>query len=250
MSVPSALVRQGLLRARPIRVRVPRAVGEWFSDSFGARGARLPRSLKMGRYLRPASPELPTLGPVVAGATAMRHTFQRHTLPIYTGFRLETRSVEIELPGRIEFEWSNPEAIPYGYRIAIHPAHRYSTQNEWSAKMGMPQLQSVVTGSVPPRDNRERNRRRHDDKVPASYMRMLALANRTYGPVSEYLEVVDAWQNNMGRPDAFVAALALNQAADRAIGERESWVRKNVYQSGYWPFPVGYSALRNRWGLF
>lgn len=82
--------------------------------------------------------------------------------------------------------------------------------------------------------------------MPHGYRRLLSLANRTYGRASEYLELTDAFAANPD-PAQLVTALAINEAIDRIYGTRARLLKRHVYRSGYWPFPVGFDTLSRIW---
>ncbi|MBV2092771.1 MAG: hypothetical protein KUF72_17980 [Candidatus Thiodiazotropha sp. (ex Ctena orbiculata)] len=95
----------------------------------------------------------------------------------------------------------------------------------------------------------EYHRRRRDKKVGRGYRRLLSFVNRTYGRFDEFVEVADAFGNNVG-PVETLTALAVNEAVDFAYGARARALRKHIYSKKWYVLPVGIDAITGGYGLY
>lgn len=264
MSVPAPLVREAFRRGRralsrqiyqprrrypAISVRVAEPVAKWYSRYYGS--ALVASGLmSLGEFSQNVLPlaDLQPLDflPEYSVETGAEPSPMALRLPMYGAPRLPIPSVTVDVPGHIGFEWENQEDTPVILpQVSLEPSRRHTGLVERLQSRKMPVPATVMVYKPP--SQREPNRRRQDQKVPGFYSRALALVNRTYGPVSEYLEVLHAFQQNPSDLDALVTALALNQAYDYQVGRQQRFLKETVYRSGYWPFPVGYSALSRLW---
>lgn len=236
--------------AGTIAVRLFRPIAEAFSELLEQ--WRLTREpLQMGPYrlldldeawkLRVASAEARGALP-----PSTRWDWKRKRYPIYTDAGFLADSVTVDVPNAMRFRFSSnvPHRMP---QVMIARTGPSSPTGRRASLKGLPRPSMVMSVTYPPQHKRpEENRRRKDQKVPGFYERGLQLVNRTWGPVSEGLEVYHAFSNNPANMDAVVTALAINEAVDRAYGYRAELLRR-FYRSGYWPFPVGYDMLSRLW---
>lgn len=196
----------------------------------------------------PASYRLPFLASMdLANAGPFyRHDWRRKTLPLYGKHVLPISREPVELPKSLKFRFDDDENAlrrnPELPAISLRPvAHRGDTRIP-ALGQGTYLLQARVNHPRRP----EANRRRKDQKVPHFYRRGLRLYNRTFGEAGEYLEAIDAFRYAKGDPALFLTGLAVNEAVDRIYGTRAK-VYQKLYDSGYWPFPVGISAMSRLW---
>lgn len=93
----------------------------------------------------------------------------------------------------------------------------------------------------------ESSRRRKDAKLNFGFNRLYQLVSRVYGPYTEYLDFLSAFQNNYS-PLQTATALAMNEAIDRAYGAEAQYLKKNIYQNpDIWRLPVGFGVLSRLW---
>lgn len=225
-----------------LAVRVAPAVARGFR-ALSARASANSAPIRLGRYTR--FWEMRRRSPVSAALDEAEERLDRLRLAqssrlSATGFGVapwQTPSEIVAVPGSLQFEWENaPELMPSVSVVHRPLASSYYPQGQWSVIQRPP-------------DEREMNRPRKDVKVWSSptYNRMLAITNKTWGPLSEWMEFQDAFAHNYPSMEHVATALAVNQAVDYAFGVRASFLKKRVYHSGYWPLPVGYDMLSRLW---
>lgn len=179
-----------------------------------------------------------------------RHDWNRITVPQYGSLSRTIPGAEIIVPAGMRFSWENYSDLPtYLPSIKLAPTRKstFYERNglplpDWEMQIATAPPRLSGSSRLPP----EFARRRHDSKVPFFYNRFLSILNRTYGPYTEFMEFNTALQ--MARsPVEFATIMALNQAIDIAYGRRARFLKQKVYNSGKWPFPVGYDALSRLW---
>lgn len=188
------------------------------------------------------------------GLYSGRHVWNRVRIPQYGSLTRNIPVTEIIVPAGTQFLYRNEHDLPTHLPVfKMAPTRAVGLYER--AGLPVPDLELQIA-EPPPRGRGlgrggngpppEAFRRRHDSKVPYGYRRLLAMLNRTYGPISEYLEIsraIDSARN----PLELSTLLALNQAVDIAYGRRSQWLKKNVYNSQEWTLPVGYDTLSRLW---
>lgn len=171
-------------------------------------------------------------------------SWQRSKLLLPTSPVLRTNSgfTAVRLPRKFanDFDHEYPRHLPF---VTVRRArHSEILDGRNRALPG-----AVLTTRRPNERRPERNRRRFDEKIPAGFRRVYALANRTINRPSEYLEVLEAWNTSGGDLQRFAGTLAINEAIDLAYGARARFLKEKVYGSALWTLPVGWDTLSRLW---
>ncbi len=235
----------------PLVVRLLPQVARYATRLLNRRSQRS-GALSLGRFYGPYSSRALERS-VLRRYTQRRWNWNRTTIPLYGSPKVLGPAVGVIVPGTTRFAWENPLELPqYTPQFTFGPPRGYSRYDR--RRIPHPAYELAIrtapprTGGRTPGPPPEEHRRRHDTKFNFGYNRLLRLVNRTYGSADEYLELLHAFQSNIASgPFAVATALAVNEAVDRKYGWRAQFLKKNVYQSGYWNLPVGYDALSRLW---
>lgn len=220
---------------------VPTKLRKLYSALF-AEFTKRSRAIPLGRFTPNASVFSRQFDMLEDPAVKL-HSWNRRTIPLLDGGLIRPGVTRIAVPGRLAFEFLNENELP---KLSPHvtirsPRGRYSGTG----------ARALLSIRRPNQRRPERHRRRQDQKSNTGYRRLLTLVNRTYGPISEYLELIVAYDlaHSEGYFDAerFITLVAINEAIDRIYAKRARLLKRHVYQSGYWPFPVGYDTLSRLW---
>lgn len=173
--------------------------------------------------------------------------WNRLRVPILRPLRNDIEHDWISVPSGRLFRYNNEDKLPrISPTLSVRQtSHRFK---QYPSNIRPTHLLYIRRNNA--RKRPEENRRRHDQKVPHGYRRLLSVINRTYGEYSEYAEVADAVTANRGDPGAILTALAGNQAIDYLYGKRAQLLKRRIYSSKYYQLPVGIDFLKNRFGLF
>lgn len=234
-----------------MRVRVAPLIAEAYMDLLGAQSVSsatlllppLESSTSMTFQGLDFSEEERDLEKPIIGHQRYRRNWNRRTLPIFSTIGYSLPSVTIDVPKtlRIERQGRKPRFMP---QVRIGPwRNRTIARRLGKYNITAPDYKLAMTLS--PYTTAEPNRPRRDNKIFSSnmYNAALSFVNRTYGTIDEFLEFQQAITQNYGNPEATALALAINEGTDYTYGMRGRLL-KSVYQSGYWPFPVGFDTFR------
>lgn len=203
---------------------------------------RLPqwrRNPTTGRYIPVYRVETPALDDVIRDAAGRPRSFnRRHRIPAHItgagpGLYDEPQAYLLEsLPDirRMDQTTHPPGPVP-----ALTIRQSKSTGRAVS-----------LTASVryPPRSRPHPDSRRRRDRKAAHYRRFLRMVNRTYGRADELGELFDAFDRTIGKGmggEEFVAAYAMDQAADVLVGRANRAWRDQVLRPArapWWFSPV------------
>lgn len=169
--------------------------------------------------------------------------WMRSVRPLFGKHRLPIPVRRVAVPPTLRFKYDKPVQHWPDIAVSLRPVR--ARRIAGSLKTHGESHRLMVRRASPLRP--ERHRRRHDQKVPGGLRRLYSAVNRTWGPLSEAVEVQHAFQANSQDPAAFLTALALNEAVDRAYGARARALKKYVYNTRIWPFPIGIDLASRMW---
>lgn len=179
-----------------------------------------------------------------------RWSWNRRRLPLYSsgisGIPVQHVFVPDDLMFRFITPW--PFVLPEG-KLAV-PRYDYvkhlqipAPPAEFIAAFSPPRTSTRSPRSGPPH---EFNRPRRDSKLIGWYGKYQALYSRTFGPYSEYLDFVGAFTHASNFVDV-LNNLAVNAWIDYSYGRAARDLKEQVYQSGNYHLPVGYSTIARMW---
>lgn len=179
-----------------------------------------------------------------ASQSPRRLDWHRTQVPLIGYPRIPAHLKTVHVPAAMLWKFRNEKDLPQHLPLVrIRPGLSRAAQQGLGSSVRGHSMQ--IARQHPQRP--EQSRRRKDQKVPRGYRRLLSLVNRTYGPYSEYMETVHAFQQSAGDPSRFVELMAINQAIDVVYGKRAKLLKEHVYSHKLWVFPVGYDTLSRLW---
>ncbi|MCG7868610.1 MAG: hypothetical protein JAY74_19850 [Candidatus Thiodiazotropha taylori] len=222
-------------------IYIPRGIYEAYRTIFGLRG------VSNGLPLLADLP-LPYSGRWDHDLLRPLSKFPKTKIPLYDPFpRFERfsdnpgRAIPVGAPRHFRFAGIEYDELPQTTPIVtIRPTRNRAIK--------APRTIYIRDGRNP-RVRPEYHRRRRDKKVGRGYRRLLSFVNRTYGRFDEFVEVADAFGNNVGPVEA-LTALAVNEAVDHYYGARARLLRKHIYSKDWYKLPIGIDAITGGYGLY
>lgn len=233
----------------PITFRIAPRIYDYAKRLFARRSSRS-ALLDLGPYRANLGARAYPAYPVSAGLTRSyaRHRWQRQKLPLYGSTVINMPGRAMTVPGGALFAYQQPTHWPNEIPNISFRSTR-SPQRYLQTGIPVPTAEMVASYAPPGGSGRyppEYNRRRKDQKIPYGIARLYRLLSTYYGPVTEWLELNHIYQLNKHDPAALMTALAVNQAVERAYGERAS-ILKQVYKQSFYTLPVGYDTISRLW---
>lgn len=226
-------------------LRLPRVIAElferWLRSPSGRSGV-----MDLGVYTPSLRMRYQGLHPSESLGISGRG-WQRQRTPLYGAPHFTIPSKRILVPRGLRFRYRNEKDLPI-YTPSVSLRAPRSLRKYRALGVPVPSRELIIRR--PNYRRPEGNRRRKDNKpggLASGYRRLLALISLTYGNYTEFMELVHAYQNNQYDPAGFATAVAINEGVDIAYGTRARFLRDHLYNSGVWPFPVGYQLLSRLW---